>query len=717
MAPHALGLGLESLETRLNLSLSTAIPAIGALPLQSHITSYNQFKRIAVTSAVGATALSSSTTGVPISSYSAIYNCQLESRSSGQDIGWVSTSGAYVEYQVTAASAGTYQLALGLASASNASMNISVNGSYQASLNIPATGSWDSYVTRTQSIQLAAGTNTIRLASTNSTQYNLQSVALTPAGAGSAVSSSGTTSVPLTSYAAISNCQLETRSSGQDIGWVSTSGAYVDYKLNVAQAGTYNLSLGLAGTNSATMNVYANGSLVGTVSIPATGSWDSYTTVSKAVALPAGAVTLRLASANGTQYNLNAITLAPASISTTSSTSGGGSVSASWMTSFNQLNIAGTSSNDSIYVSQSGATLYVNINGQTSSYTSSYGDLVIHGRAGNDTITVDSSVWVPTLVYADTGSDTIKNLTHGKATIVAIGNGYDSVQGNGVNTSFWVDPGDSVNASSAEWNTGRVHQVSSFYGGVSTQLLGQNLADPSGTGSTTRLTNSSFWGTGPTDGDVLQGQAADCYYLAPLAAFARTAPDRLQEMAVDLGDGTYAVQYVRGGVKTFVRVDGDLPAGGPYGNGLNYAHLGASGNQWAPLMEKAYAIFRSGSWSYSSLNYGYASSTYSDLGVSYNSLNMSTDANTAYNTLSAALSSRKPVATASAPSINGAPLVASHAYSVVSANKDAWGNVSFTLRNPWGFDGAGSDSNTSDGLVTLTWAQLQANTVGTVIAI
>ena len=35
--------------------------------------------------------------------------------------------------------------------------------------------------------------------------------------------------------------------------------------------------------------------------------------------------------------------------------------------------------------------------------------------------------------------------------------------------------------------------------------------------------------------------------------------------------------------------------------------------------------------------------------------------------------------------------------------------TSVTLRNPWGYDGAGSDSNTSDGYVTVSLEQANTN--------
>ena len=52
------------------------------------------------------------------------------------------------------------------------------------------------------------------------------------------------------------------------------------------------------------------------------------------------------------------------------------------MTSFNQLNITGSTGNDSIFVTQSGGTLTVTANGQTTQYANAYGNLVIHGGAG-----------------------------------------------------------------------------------------------------------------------------------------------------------------------------------------------------------------------------------------------------------------------------------------------------------------------------------------------
>jgi len=327
--------------------------------------------------------------------------------------------------------------------------------------------------------------------------------------------------------------------------------------------------------------------------------------------------------------------------------------------------------------------------------------MVIKGGDGNDTITVDSSVRLNARIYGESGNDSLTNKTQGNGTIVSIGGGYDVDTGNGWSTSIWGDSSDGLSG-------GNLHSVSGFWNGVSTDLFGQNLSDPAGTGSTTRLNSSSLWGTGPQIKDVTQGLLSDCFLMAPLQTMANNAPGKLRELAVDLGDGTYAVQFKRGGVLQYVRVDGDLPAGGYYQQGLNFAHPGSSGNQWTAIIEKAYAEFRTGAWSYNSLNWGNFNAVLSDLGQSVQGIGG--DANSIFNQIQNAVGSGKGVTYGTISSINsGAPLIASHTYTVTSAWRDGSGTGYVTLRNPWGYDGAGWDSNTSDGYVTLSMYQLQSN--------
>ncbi|MGN6366674.1 MAG: fibronectin type III domain-containing protein [Phycisphaerae bacterium] len=395
-------------------------------------------------------------------------------------------------------------------------------------------------------------------------------------------------------------------------------------------------------------------------------------------------------------------------------------VSTQALKSFNELVITGTSGSDSILVTQANGSLTINANG--SSYTESgpFGDIKIYGVSGNDSITVDSSVNIATLIYGGTGSDTIMNLTTGKATIVTIGGAGSTVTGNGVNTSFWVTPADVVHATSAETALGGVNRVSGFYQPFSsnpananyipTSLLGQNLPDPTDAGAEKRLTTSSFWGTGPTMNDINQGGLSDCYFLAPMSSLAYSEPQKLMNMGVDLGDGTYAVRFVRNGVTSYVRVDGELSTG-YYSGGMAYQQPGANGNQWASIFEKAYAFFRTGADTYASLNWGSQASSFSDLGLTSSAISPSfSTANTVLSTINTQLSAGHAIASSTNGTItSGAPLIGSHVYTIIGAYKDSSGVVWIQLRNPWGVDGAGNDGNPSDGLVTINFSMYSAN--------
>jgi hypothetical protein len=202
--------------------------------------------------------------------------------------------------------------------------------------------------------------------------------------------------------------------------------------------------------------------------------------------------------------------------------------------------------------------------------------------------------------------------------------------------------------------------------------------------------------------DINQGSVGDCYFLATLQSLAYEQPAKLQEYAVDLGDGTYAVEFNRGGNNpTYLRVDGDF-AGGGWG-GVAYAHPQWGGGAiWATVFEKAYAFYRYGQNTYSSLNYGWTGAVFYDLGVPVTSFYSGTS--NLFNVLTTALANHKAVAAITNTSISNAPIIGSHAYSVVATSVES-GVQYVTVRNPWGVDGAGSDSNTQDGLVKITLAQ------------
>jgi hypothetical protein len=84
---------------------------------------------------------------------------------------------------------------------------------------------------------------------------------------------------------------------GYDIGWAA-GGQWFNYTVNVAKAGTYAVSLRLAAPTAVTDALHisnaAGTNLTGSVTAPATGGYQAWTTVTASVTLPAGVQTLTI---------------------------------------------------------------------------------------------------------------------------------------------------------------------------------------------------------------------------------------------------------------------------------------------------------------------------------------------------------------------------------------------------------------------------------------
>ena len=83
---------------------------------------------------------------------------------------------------------------------------------------------------------------------------------------------------------------IESSSEGAyDIGWIA-AGEWLNYTVNAASAGTYSVQLRVSSLAGASMHVGFNGpnAVWSTVSVPATGDWQTWTTVTLPVTLGAG---------------------------------------------------------------------------------------------------------------------------------------------------------------------------------------------------------------------------------------------------------------------------------------------------------------------------------------------------------------------------------------------------------------------------------------------
>ncbi len=115
------------------------------------------------------------------------------------------------------------------------------------------------------------------------------------------------------SYTAMNGIQTETCSEGgMDVAYVD-AGDWMDYSVNVQNAGTYTAEFRVSSPYAGTqLQLQKGGTVLATVTVPSTDGWQSWQTVSASVNLTAGTQTLRVyAATNG--WNLNWWSLTSAS--------------------------------------------------------------------------------------------------------------------------------------------------------------------------------------------------------------------------------------------------------------------------------------------------------------------------------------------------------------------------------------------------------------------
>lgn len=337
------------------------------------------------------------------------------------------------------------------------------------------------------------------------------------------------------------------------------------------------------------------------------------------------------------------------------------------------------------------------------------------GSAGNDTILGGSGD--DQLIGGD-GNDHLNGQQgydrmwggNGSDVIIAIDGAYtDFVQGDAGNDIMWVDRYGSSVDGVADATSGDVTQyVSSFANGADRTLDGDRITDPTAkSGQVYRrfANNPLFASNGPTASDVRQGNLGDCWLLAGLAGVANDRPAAIRERVVDFDDGTYGVRLGN----SFYRVDDDLAVANSTSTSPVNASLGRENSMWVAAVEKAFAHYRTGANSFASLEGGWGI----EVNQAFNSSNAGRRNIGSYSS-AAALGNdifnrwnNYQAVTIGFLSGSGAPLVTGHMYTVMSVSRNSSGVVtSVTLRNPWGFDGVANSSDPSDGLVTVTPAQL-----------
>jgi hypothetical protein len=391
-----------------------------------------------------------------------------------------------------------------------------------------------------------------------------------------------------------------------------------------------------------------------------------------------------------------------------------------------QLQLAATSVNSHITLTEAGAGLLVGNGAWSQTIVGQFQSIVIHGGGGTSAIVVDASVTTDCTLFGGSAKNVLQ-AGSGDDVLVCIGSKADTLIGGSGRDSFWADANAKeriVNVRPDETAEGDVHRVASFWAAPvagASRKVGRTpkrvgLAEPATTDGSTYQDFSShplFGANGPSENDIFQGQVGDCFYLSVLSSVAKVDPWRIRQSVLDMGDGTYLVQISKGSSDVYIHVDGELPVR----NGMpDYAGLGSQGSIWVAIMEKAYATFEGPTTGYAAINGGWMDQSYASLGSSSQTYLGGTNAADMMNRIEQELAAGESVTYGTGTIAAGAPLIGGHAYTVDTVNVDSHGNlVGLTLRNPWGIAGAGTAGN-NNGYVTVTATQAYDSLEGVVSA-
>jgi beta-glucosidase len=250
------------------------------------------------------------------------------------DMGWT-TPGQWFNYTINVATAGTYTVGFRLSSPYGITDALHIASSSGTNLTgsvaVPNTGGYETWTTVDVSITLPAGQQTLTVdQDSNGWNFHYMTFTLNSGGGSGGGQPFGGTPAPVPGTVQVANyntggqgvaynvtssngtansyrsdgVDLETTADTQntsaaggayDMGW-TTPGQWFNYSVNVATAGTYTVAFRLSSPYGITDALHiANSSgtnLTGSVAVPNTGGYETWTTVTASITLAAGQQTL-----------------------------------------------------------------------------------------------------------------------------------------------------------------------------------------------------------------------------------------------------------------------------------------------------------------------------------------------------------------------------------------------------------------------------------------
>ena len=211
-------------------------------------------------------------------------------------------AGDKIVVTVSISTAGSYQLKIRYNGAYGSKyQDIYINGALIGNINFPSSSGWVEKDLGLRSF--VSGNNTIEMRYSWGWMHvdNFTIVGVP----------SPSTPIPGTvqaeSYSAMSGVQTETTTDtggGLNVGYIDAND-WMDYSVNVSTTGSYTVQFRVASTSSGRQLQLKRGSTtLCTITVPNTGGWQTWTTISATASLTAGAQTLRLTTTTG-GFNVN----------------------------------------------------------------------------------------------------------------------------------------------------------------------------------------------------------------------------------------------------------------------------------------------------------------------------------------------------------------------------------------------------------------------------
>ena len=241
-------------------------------------------------------------------SYTSMSGVQTETctdTNGGSDVGYIDAGDWMAYSNVNFPTTGDYTIQYRVASLNGGgviSADLNAGTIQLGTIAVPSTGGWQNWTTISQTVHVTAGTYALGL-NAASGGFNVNWLKVAP------VNAAFTTTVQAESYSNMSGIQTETTTDaggGSNVGYIDAGDWMAYYNINFPSTGAYKVEYRVASVNGGTLSLDLNaGSIqLGSVTIPATGGWQTWTTVSNTVNITAGTYNLGVYAVTG-GWNLN----------------------------------------------------------------------------------------------------------------------------------------------------------------------------------------------------------------------------------------------------------------------------------------------------------------------------------------------------------------------------------------------------------------------------